>query len=119
MVDQMGELLAVDEAYALGAGRDGPGGLAGGVGEVGGRYEDPPAGSVWVEAAGEVSDLGFSYGSGPALGLDIETVESKWILDDAVYATVSGASHVLAVSGAHVFQEVEDGALEVVGGDVG
>ena len=122
VVDQVGELVAIDEAYALGPGGDGPGGLAGGVGEVGGRYEDSPGGSVWVEAAGEVPDLGFSHGSGPALGLDVDGVELEVVLvpvDDAVYASVSGASQALAVSVAHIFEEVEDGALEVVGGHVG
>ena len=67
-----------------------------------------------VEAAGEVPDLGFSDRVCPAFGLDVEPVEAEGVLvDDAVDVSVSGASDVAGVSVAHVFEEVEDGVLEL------
>ena len=117
---EVGELVAVDEADVLGSDGDGLGGLSGCVGEVGRGDEDAPGGSVGVEAAGEVPDLGFSDRVCPAFGLDVEPVEAEGVLvDDAVDVSVSGASYVAGVSVAHVFEEVEDGVLELVGWEVG
>ena len=71
------------------------------------------------EAAGEVPDFGFSDLVGPAFGLHVEPFEAEDVLvDDAVDVSVSGASDVAGVSVAHVFQEVEDGVLEVLRWDV-
>ena len=57
------------------------------------RDEQSPGGTVWVETAGEGAYLGLSDGLGPALGLDVEPVNAEGVLvDDAVYASVSGAS---------------------------
>ena len=89
------------------------------VGEVGCGDEDAPGGSVGVEAAGEVPDLGFADLVGPAFGLHVESVEAEDVLvDGAVDVSVSGASDVAGVSVAHVFQEVEDGVLEAVGAGI-
>ena len=116
---EVGELVAVDEADVLGSDGDGLGGLSGCVGEVGRCDEDAPGGSVGVEAAGEVPDLGFSDRVCPAFGLDVEFVEAEGVLvDDAVDVSVSGASDVAGVSVAHVFEEVEDGVLELLGWEV-
>ena len=88
-------------------------------GEVGGGDEDAPGRAVGVEAPGKVPDLGFSYLPSPAFCLDVQSVESEGVLvDDAVYASVSCASYVATSSVAHVFEEVEDGALEAVGWEV-
>ena len=116
---EVGELVAVDEADMLGSDGDGLGGLSGCVGEVGCCDEDAPGGSVGVEAAGEVPDLGFSDRVCPAFGLDVEPVEAEGVLiDDAVDVSVSGASDLAGVSVAHVFEEVDDCVLELLGWEV-
>ena len=117
---ELGQLSAVDKAYVLIAGGDGPGGAARALAEFGGGDEDSHGGSVRVEAAGEAPDLGFSDLAGPAFCLDVQPVEAEGVLvDDSVYASVSAASGVSSVSVAHLLQEVEDGVLEVVRGGVG
>ena len=63
---------------------------------------------------------GFSDLAGPAFCLDVHAVEAEGVLvDDAVDASVSGASDVSGTSVAHVFEQVEDGVLEAAGWDVG
>ncbi len=75
---------------------------------------------MWVETTGECAYFRLSDRLRPAFGLNVNAVKAERIeVDDAVYATVSGASKVVAPSIADALKQIEDGLLEALGLEVG